>query len=289
MPYAQSDKLPVVDQTTSKPRILVVDDEKANRETLGMVLEFSGFDVVIAGDVNEALKQIASRTFDVLLTDLHMPAHGDGLTVVSAMRHSHPKAATFILSGYPEMSAATSALLLQTDQVLLKPMKPDALVEAIRKRLREGVIPSMHGVESVCAILGRESIATIDDWYRRTELDPSVISIHLEQSERCEHLPALFRDLVYRLRHPLLLGTHALVSSDAAEHGRRRQRQGYSAAMLVEESRMLQVSIFQTLQNNLRTVDFSLLLGDIMAIADEVDSQLAQAMTSYTAESNVTI
>jgi len=59
--------------------------------------------------------------------------------------------------------------------------------------------------------------------------------------------------------------------------------------MLVEESRMLQVSIFQTLQNNLRTVDFSLLLGDIMAIADEVDSQLAQAMTSYTAESNVTI
>jgi hypothetical protein len=57
--------------------------------------------------------------------------------------------------------------------------------------------------------------------------------------------------------------------------------------MLVEESRMLQVSIFQTLQNNLRTVDFSLLLADIMAIADEVDSQLAQAMTSYIAESGV--
>jgi hypothetical protein len=54
--------------------------------------------------------------------------------------------------------------------------------------------------------------------------------------------------------------------------------------MLVEESRMLQVSIFQTLQNNLQTVNFSLLLLDVMAIADEVDSQLAQAMTSYIAE-----
>jgi hypothetical protein len=54
--------------------------------------------------------------------------------------------------------------------------------------------------------------------------------------------------------------------------------------MLVEESRMLQVSIFQTLQNNLRTVDFSLLLLDVMAIADEVDSQLAQSMASYIAE-----
>jgi CheY-like chemotaxis protein len=287
MSYAQSDKLPAADQTTSKPRILVVDDEKANRDTLGMVLEFSGFDVITAGDVNEALKQIASRAFDVLLTDLHMPAPGDGLTVVSAMRNSHPKAATFIFSGYPEMSAATSALLLQTDQVLLKPMKPDALVETIRKRLSEGVTPSVSGIETVYAILERESTATIDDWYRRTELDPSVIPIHLERSERCEHLPAVFRDLVHRLRYPLPLGTRALVSPDAAEHGRRRRKQGYTAAMLVEESRMLQVSIFQTLQNNLRTVDFSLLLADIMAIADEVDSQLAQAMTSYIAESGV--
>jgi len=50
---------------------------------------------------------------------------------------------------------------------------------------------------------------------------------------------------------------------------------------------MLQVSIFQTLQNNLHTVDFSLLLLAVMAIADEVDSQLAQAMTSYVAEANL--
>ena len=57
--------------------------------------------------------------------------------------------------------------------------------------------------------------------------------------------------------------------------------------MLVEESRMLQVSIFQTLQNNLQSVGFSLLLVDVMAIADEVDSQLAQAMTSYITEANL--
>ena len=57
--------------------------------------------------------------------------------------------------------------------------------------------------------------------------------------------------------------------------------------MMVEESRMLQVSIFQTLQNNLQTVNFSLLLLDVMAIADEVDSQLAQAMTSYIAEADL--
>jgi hypothetical protein len=51
--------------------------------------------------------------------------------------------------------------------------------------------------------------------------------------------------------------------------------------MIVEESRMLQVSIFHTLQNNLSVVDFSLLLIDIMAIADEVDSQLKQTIMSF--------
>src|SRR5579862_6524347 len=138
-------------------QLLVVDDDKPNRDSLGMVLEINGFDVITAADAKEALQLIGSQTFDVLLTDLHMPDPGDGLTVVSAMRHSHPDAATFIFSGYPEMSAATSAILLQTDQVLLKPMAPGALVEAIRRQLKEGVRTSVHDIEDVATILERES------------------------------------------------------------------------------------------------------------------------------------
>jgi len=51
--------------------------------------------------------------------------------------------------------------------------------------------------------------------------------------------------------------------------------------MMVEESRNLQVSIFNTLQNNLGTADFSTLLLDVMTIADEVDSQLKQSLIGY--------
>ena len=51
--------------------------------------------------------------------------------------------------------------------------------------------------------------------------------------------------------------------------------------MIVEESRILQVSIFHTLEKNLSTVNFSLLLNDVMTIADECDSQLKQALISY--------
>src|SRR5579859_3770874 len=289
MHHEQNEWLTIAGIPVSKPRILVVDDDKANRDSLGMVLQFNGFDVVTAADVSEALRQIGSQAFDVLLTDLHMPGPGDGLTVASAMRHIHPNAATFIFSGYPEMSAATAAILLQTDQVLLKPMAPGPLVETIRERLRKGRIGSVNEIENVASILERESRTTSEHWCTCAEHESSFISVQLDQSERCAHLPAVFRDLVHRLRQPLPLGTHALVSADAAEHGRMRRRQGYTAAMLVEESRMLQVSIFQTLQNNLQKVDFSQLLLDVMAIADEVDSQLAQAMTSYLAEAELNV
>src|SRR5450631_3102872 len=105
-----------------KKRVLLVDDNEPLREMLTVVLEMSGFEVEVASDVNEALKHIAAGRFDVLLSDMQMPGDGDGLTVVSAMRHSNPEAVTFILSGYPEMNRASKAIVLQTDEVLTKPI-----------------------------------------------------------------------------------------------------------------------------------------------------------------------
>ena len=267
-----------------KPRLLLVDDNTTLLSTLRMVLEHNGFEVVSAANVNEALKFIGSQTFDVLLSDLHMPQPGDGLTVVSAMRNTNPKAVTLIFSAYPEMQQATAALLKQADEILLKPLGPEVLVKIIRERLEIGA-PETSPVEDVASILEHATQSTIEDWLRAVQLVPEAILVRMKDEERCAHLPQLFRDLISRLRSPLPLGTHALVSKAAAEHGQLRRQQGYTAAMLVEESRMLQVSIFQTLQNNLPKIDFSLLLVGIMAIADEVDSQLGQQMASYISES----
>jgi CheY-like chemotaxis protein len=265
------------------PKILLGDDTASVRASLTLVLKHSGFEVVAAANVNDALKLIGSQTFDVLLSDLHMPNAGDGLTVVSAMRHSNPEAITLLFSGYPEMKEAAAAILLQADEILVKPLAP----ETIRERLKLGRKTPARAVESVANILEKETHSTIQDWLLRVELEPNIITVRLGFEERCAHLPQLFRDLVSRLRNPLPLGTRALVSPAAAEHGLLRRKQGYTAAMMVEESRMLQVSIFQTLQNNLAKVDFSLLLVGVMAIADEVDSQLSQAMHSYISESQI--
>jgi hypothetical protein len=134
-------------------------------------------------------------------------------------------------------------------------------------------------VESVATILETDRDAAIQYWMELVKHDEELICIPLSFEDRMGHLLPLFADLVNRLRYPLT--AKANISITAREHGDLRRTQGYTAAMLVEESRFLEVSIFSTLHNNLRTLDFSKVLLDVVTIADEVDSQLKQAMAAY--------
>ena len=206
------------DPIPSRPRILLVDDNHTVLNSLSMVLKHSGFDVVSAANVGDALRAIGSESFDVLLSDLHMPNAGDGLTVVSAMRHSHPKAVTLLFSGFPAMKEAAAAILLQADEILVKPLEPETLVKTIRDRLKWKRTPT-RPVETVAAILEQEAQSTINDWLLRVELEPEIITVPLNHQDRTAHLPQLFRDLVSRLRQPLPLGTRALVSPASVSHG----------------------------------------------------------------------
>ena len=262
------------------PRLLLVDDNESVRTTLRMVLEMNQFDVTAAASVAEALHLIDTQTFDVLLSDLHMPGAGDGLTVVSAMRHVNPTAVTLVFTGYPALKEAMEAILLQADEILVKPMDVEAMVALIREKLKTRGTKRMANIERVANILERDSKLTIANWLARVGREPELTAVPLNDQDRTGHLPKLIDALVTRLRVPLRLGTKA-VSEAAVLHGRVRQSQGYTVPMLIEESRVLQVSIFETLQNNLTTVDFSLLLLDVMTIADEVDSQLKQTITSF--------
>lgn len=268
------------------PNILLVDDDETLLTLTAERLRKSGFEITTASSVPQALKLVSSQTFDVLLSDLHMPGKGDGLTVVSAMRHANPKTVTIVLSAFPEMDAAAQAILLQTDQILLKPMKIPELVQIIKQRLAGGASPT-PSVESVASVLEASISETVAAWYQRVEEDEHLTKIPMNREERVGHVPKILKDLVVRLRSLRRLGSSELTSVAAEQHGQLRRQQGYSAAMIVEESRMLQVSIFETLKKNVAVLDFSILLDNIMTIADEVDSQLAQAMTSYIEESQL--
>jgi CheY-like chemotaxis protein len=261
------------------PRILLAEDDDAVRDMLQATLERDGFEVVAVANVRDALGYIATENFDALLSDLHMPHAGDGFTVVSAMRHTHPQAVTLVLSGYPAIDEALSAIRLQADEILMKPIQVASVREAIRNKLAKPVARRPLPTESVASILEHDLKATIQDWMTLVEKDEELTSIPLSFEARTGHLPSLIAELIFRLRLPATAKADA--SSSARRHGDLRRKQGYTAAMVVEESRILQVSIFNTLQNNLAKVDFSKVLLDVITIADEVDSQLKQAMLSY--------
>lgn len=266
--------------TITEPKILLVDDNDQVRTTLKAVLDANHFRVTAAPSVSEALQLINAQKFDVLLCDLHMPGAGDGFTVVSAMRHTNPKAVTLVFTGYPALKEAINAILLQADEILVKPMDVPDLVALIREKLQKRDAQKRKDVERVASILERDRKATIARWLGRVCREPELTLVPLSDEARTGHLPKLFQEVVERLRKPRALGTKA-ASEGAALHGSIRKSQGYSVPMLIEESRILQVSIFETLQKNLATVDFSFLLLDVMTIADEVDSQLKQTISSF--------
>jgi hypothetical protein len=140
-------------------------------------------------------------------------------------------------------------------------------------------------IETVADVLDRELYAVIQDWLSRVEREPDLTCVPLSFEDRTGHLPQLLHDVIARLR--LAAGTKAAISAAAAIHGDLRHKQGYTVAMAVEESRLLQVSIFSMLHKDVKSLDLSTLLPDIVTIADEVDAQLKQQMLRFMARDAV--
>jgi DNA-binding response OmpR family regulator len=264
-------------------KTLLVDDDDGVRQVMTAVLERKGFEVIAVASVTEALRLIATEKFDVLITDLHMPNPGDGFTVISAMRHSQPDGLTLLVSGYPGVQSAMSAILLEADEIMVKPFEVGKLAEFVHEKMMDRKPAVRLEKERVAAILQRCLTGVVEDWLVRVKRSKDLNHLWLSDDERTGHLRTLIEDLVVRLGKPSATtkDSDAMFSAAAVAHGRLRYLQGYTPAMLVHESRILQVTLFGTLQNNLNALDFSLLLPDVMTIADEVDAQLTQSMGSF--------
>ena len=264
-------------------RVLLVDDDDAVREMMSLTLQTKGFDVTLAASVTDALKLIMAESFDVLITDLHMPNPSDGFAVITAMRHTQPDALALLVSGYPDVKSAMDGILLQADDIIVKPFEAGTLAELVHQKLLTRTPAVRSPKARVATILQQCSSNIVHDWLSQVKSNKDLNRITLTDEERTGYLPKLIDDLVARLREPHDPSSEIdAVSSPAAKaHGSMRKMQGYTAAMLVHDSRILQVTLFGTLQKNLTKLDFSLLLPDVMTIADEVDSQLTQAMDSY--------
>src|ERR1700690_214441 len=269
------------DSTKTRPKILLVDDNSDAIVLTQTSLERKGCDVVLARSVIEALRQIAAQRFDVLITDLHMPEAGDGFAVVTAMRHTQPEALTLVVSGYPDVQKAMAEITKQADEVLVKPFDAEQLAGLLSKNKLTSKPSPKPDKESVASILDRDLGVTIQRWLSRVEEIPELTSIPLAAKDRTAYLPEFINSITTRLHGDRTVAVIDRPCAAAVTHGQVRYRQGYTAPLIVQESRLLQVSIFEAIQRNLGTVNFTGVLPDIMIIADEVDSQLKQTIGSF--------
>jgi hypothetical protein len=160
-------------------------------------------------------------------------------------------------------------------------IKEDLMGKSINSALVAGGSAGAVTVENVADILERDLDDVIQEWLVRVDQEPDLAAIPLNFEDRTGHLPQLLRDVIVRLR--LDDGTKAPISQAAAHHGDLRAQQGYTVAMAVEESRLLQVSIFTTLHKSQSHLEFETVLPAVVVIADEVDAQLKQQMLRFMA------
>lgn len=264
----------------AQPRILFVDDEPTILVTLSAILRKSGFEVTTAATVAEALDLIGREQYEVLLSDLNVGEPGDGFTVVSAMRRLQPRAATFILTGYPDFASALLAIRNQVDDYFTKPANPSTLIETIQKQLSEPKTePRPRTLRRVSDVLRENRQDICDRWLEAVEANADLSRIHLTREERSDHVPSVLESLIGRVE-----GDGQDTARDAEKHGQVRCRQGYSIPQVVVEARLLQRAITSTVQAHLLGVDLSTLISDLVEIGEGLAAFLEISVRAYEAE-----
>lgn len=116
--------------------ILIVDDEKAVRDSLKELLVMEDYQVDEAEGGEEALDLLNDKDFDLVLLDIKMPGV-DGVQVMQQMKKYHPETKSIILTGHGTLDTAIEAIRSGAQDYLLKPYKTDDILVSIGKALSE--------------------------------------------------------------------------------------------------------------------------------------------------------
>lgn len=114
-------------------RVLVVDDEEADRIVLQTILQRADHKVFLANDGRDALEIFEAREIDVIITDLQM-SEVHGLELITIVREFDPRPPIIAISGTGEVQL-DMAQALGAQKTLAKPIHPQALLEAVREVL----------------------------------------------------------------------------------------------------------------------------------------------------------
>ena len=117
-----------------RPRVLCVDDEPVILQILRRLLEVQGFDPVTCGDPLAAIALFDGSSFDVVITDIHMPGM-DGMALTHALRERRPELPVVVVTGHGTVDTAIQALREGASGMLVKPFTGEELLSEVRRAL----------------------------------------------------------------------------------------------------------------------------------------------------------
>jgi DNA-binding response OmpR family regulator len=118
----------------TQQRILVVDDEAVERNTLSRILELEGYQVEAVASGEEAILSLRNRPFDLLLVDLKM-AGMSGMELLSMALDEFPGLRVIVLTAHGTLESVIDALRKRIDDYLLKPARAEEIIKSIHNAL----------------------------------------------------------------------------------------------------------------------------------------------------------
>jgi DNA-binding NtrC family response regulator len=117
-----------------QPSILVVDDELLIRDLLYDFFNGQGWDTCVADSGEKALRILADKKIDLVLTDIKMPEM-DGLELAAEVHQSHPQVPIVVMTGYPSVDTAVVALRTKVADYVVKPFNINRLFKTLESHL----------------------------------------------------------------------------------------------------------------------------------------------------------
>ncbi len=114
--------------------ILIIDDEASLRKTMARILQQAGFEVTTAESAEKGLDYLKTTPFDLVLTDLRMPGM-QGMDALKQIHTEYPLIPVVLFTAQPDVNSAVDALRHGATDYLLKPIKPEAMIERMRSIL----------------------------------------------------------------------------------------------------------------------------------------------------------
>jgi two-component system response regulator AtoC len=118
----------MVSDMDNKKRILIVDDDETVRLSYRRSLADTPWDVSAAQNGDEALRAMQTNPSDVVLLDLRMPG-ADGLSVLGTIKRKWPDSEVVVITGYPSLDSAITAVRLGAANYAVKPVGPEEVVD----------------------------------------------------------------------------------------------------------------------------------------------------------------